>query len=96
LADPAGPALTPRFVAGPDVDALDLTRAGLLAAVEGAVRPAPPTGRRAAQGGLGTRYATADLVVPADRLCAVRVGMADFEVVATAAGQRPAEDRGIT
>ena len=40
--------------------------------------------------------ATADLDVPASRLCAVRDGVADFQVVATAAGQRPAEDRGIT
>jgi hypothetical protein len=40
--------------------------------------------------------ATADQEVPAGRLCAVRGVMADFEVVATAAGQRPAEDRGIT
>jgi hypothetical protein len=38
LADPAGPALTLRFVAGPDVDALDLPRSEILAAVEGAVR----------------------------------------------------------
>jgi alanine dehydrogenase len=38
LADPAGPALTFRFVAGPDVDALDVGRAEILAAVEGAVR----------------------------------------------------------
>ena len=38
MADPAGPALTLRFVAGPDVDALDVTRAEILAAVEGAVR----------------------------------------------------------
>jgi alanine dehydrogenase len=38
LADPAGPALTFRFVAGPDVDALGVPRAEILAAVEGAVR----------------------------------------------------------
>ena len=38
MADPAGPALTLRFVAGPDVDALDVGRAEILAAVEGAVR----------------------------------------------------------
>src|SRR4029453_6538718 len=38
LADPAGPALTLRFVAGPDVDALDVTPAEILAAVGGAVR----------------------------------------------------------
>jgi alanine dehydrogenase len=38
LADPAGPALTLRFVAGPDVDALDLPRSDIQAAVEGAVR----------------------------------------------------------
>jgi alanine dehydrogenase len=38
VADPAGPALTLRFVAGPDVDALGLTRPEILAAVEGAVR----------------------------------------------------------
>jgi ornithine cyclodeaminase/alanine dehydrogenase-like protein (mu-crystallin family) len=38
LADPAGPALTLRFVTGPDVDALDVGRAEILAAVEGAVR----------------------------------------------------------
>jgi alanine dehydrogenase len=38
VADPAGPALTLRFVAGPDVDALGLTRPEVLAAVEGAVR----------------------------------------------------------
>jgi hypothetical protein len=46
LADPAGAALTLRFVAGPDVDALDLTGAEILAAVEGAVR--------APEAGLGT------------------------------------------
>jgi alanine dehydrogenase len=38
LAEVAGPGLSFRFVAGPDVDALDLTRAEILAAVEGAVR----------------------------------------------------------
>ena len=38
MADPAGPALTFRFVAGPDVDALGVPRAEILAAVEGAVR----------------------------------------------------------
>jgi ornithine cyclodeaminase/alanine dehydrogenase-like protein (mu-crystallin family) len=38
VADPAGAPLTLRFVAGPDVDALDPTRAEILAAVEGAVR----------------------------------------------------------
>jgi hypothetical protein len=38
--------------------------------------------------------ATADLEVPRGRLCAVRGGMADFEVVATAAGPaRPARQR---
>jgi ornithine cyclodeaminase len=38
LADPAGPAVALRFVSGPDVDALDLGRAEILAAVESAVR----------------------------------------------------------
>jgi ornithine cyclodeaminase/alanine dehydrogenase-like protein (mu-crystallin family) len=38
VADPAGPALRFRFVAGPDVDALGVGRAEILAAVEGAVR----------------------------------------------------------
>jgi hypothetical protein len=76
------------------VDALDLTRAEILAAVEGAVRTqatvGPPTPASA-------RYcATADQEVPDGMLCAVRDVMADFEVVATAAGHRPAEDRGIT
>ena len=51
---------------------------------------------RAAEAGLGTCCATADLDVPAGPLCAVRDVVADFEVVATAAGQRPAEDRGNT
>jgi hypothetical protein len=53
VADPAGAALTLRLVAGPDVDALDLTRAEILAAVEGAVR-AQGEGRVAADAGLGT------------------------------------------
>ncbi len=38
MADPAGPALDLRFVSGPDLDALDVARAEILAAVEGAVR----------------------------------------------------------
>jgi ornithine cyclodeaminase/alanine dehydrogenase-like protein (mu-crystallin family) len=38
LAEVPGPGLTFRFVAGPDVDALDVPRADILAAVEGAVR----------------------------------------------------------
>jgi alanine dehydrogenase len=38
LAEVPGPGLTFRFVAGPDVDALDVARAEILAAVEGAVR----------------------------------------------------------
>jgi alanine dehydrogenase len=38
LAEVPGPGLSFRFVAGPDVDALDLGRAEILAAVEGAVR----------------------------------------------------------
>ena len=38
MADLPGPALSLRFVAGPDVDALDVGRAEILAAVEGAVR----------------------------------------------------------
>jgi alanine dehydrogenase len=38
LAEVPGPGLTFRFVAGPDVDALDVPRAEILAAVEGAVR----------------------------------------------------------
>ena len=38
MAEVAGPGLTFRFVAGPDVDALDVPRAEIMAAVEGAVR----------------------------------------------------------
>ena len=38
MAEVPGPGLTFRFVAGPDVDALDVPRAEILAAVEGAVR----------------------------------------------------------